>query len=1134
MKKSLILPLVATAALGMSAAAPSGHVPGAVKIPAGHERFEAPMQPRTLPSLSGGISELKTRIAEAPVPGPVRVAPSFAPAAGAGTIIYGYLGNTNISGKEYGFYSVDPYKGGTFMWQDELTSLSWQVYTGWYRDGKVCGLTGIKFQGSFMAYAYTEFDFASGLVVSHDYIDLAQTGMYPVFLSSAYRTLDDKVYGYGYDETGEGFSFSVADGDGFANPRSLTIVDIADFCTAMCYDSQADVFYGITTTGKFVEIDCEGTQTEICTINLPNIQANVMTGMTYVPSLNSVIWDPYFADVTTGFYAINMDTKEVSLLSKSRGAEIYSFLLNTEDNANPKAPAIARLDSYEFTGTSLDGSLTYTLPGKTQDDSPLAGNLDWKLLVDGNEWESGTAPAGSQITVPVTSIENGHRTFSLITAKDNLNSVACILNKWIGSDTPSAPANAKLTETTVTWDAPTTSVHNGYVDFADITYTVKLNDKVIGTTKNTSLGYTLPQGKPFTSYTAEVTASFDDKTSEAAVSNFITYGDPLECPVHFRPEEKELELMTLINVDGHKFEDGRDDTWRFIMDMGFPAFASGYNGDDWLILPPMNLSNTSKAYRFEMEIGLVHDMDTSGTYEVCIGTSPTAEAMTRVIIPTSHCEHMRGDILEEFFAVSEPGTYYIGIHTVTNKVSFHVSDIDVSLSSRDADVPTGVTDLQAVAGEEGALNATVSFKMPEYTADGRKIDPSTVITANVESYSINPEKPNTPAVYVASASVTGAPGSVQSVVVNTAQNYNNITVTCVIDGRAGKGETTMIYTGVVLPYIVQDLKGTISEDNMSVELTWTPPVQGQEPGVIGDSFRYLIYYYGDGWQYGDDAGVDVLHYTYTLKPGAELQHVRLGVMAYNAAGLSDYIQGATFSIGTPIQLPWVDDLTTPQSYENMNIVRPNEQYENTWWLGDDPATISPIFANESKMAMIGYTVGYTNVKGLVSLPKVSTRDYSAAKLVFNYWDGVAAAKMRILGKTFGMEERMLLSELPCEGKGWRSYTIELPEQLLNRGWIELYVEADIADEQTYAMFSGYSITGTSGVSDVAVSNEGKITTGPGSLTLSGFSGESLIVSDIAGRAVVTARSLDDVNTYCLAPGTYIVRAGGKAAKVVIR
>ena len=251
-----------------------------------------------------------------------------------------------------------------------------------------------------------------------------------------------------------------------------------------------------------------------------------------------------------------------------------------------------------------------------------------------------------------------------------------------------------------------------------------------------------------------------------------------------------------------------------------------------------------------MEIGLVHDSDTRGTYEVCIGTEPTAEAMTRVIIPESHCLHMLGDILEEFFAVPEAGVYYIGIHAVTKTVSFHVSDIDITLSDRDADVPTGVTELQATAGADGALTATVSFKMPLTTADGRMLDAATVITATVASESTVPGKPdqNVP---VASKQVTGTPGSLQTVEIETAQNYNNISVTCTVDGRIGKAETVLIYTGLVRPYIVNDFAASLSEDNLTVNLSWTPPTEGEEEGAVGTSFYYEVYYYDSVWKYLD-------------------------------------------------------------------------------------------------------------------------------------------------------------------------------------------------------------------------------------------------------------------------------------------
>lgn len=605
-------------------------------------------------------------------------------------------------------------------------------------------------------------------------------------------------------------------------------------------------------------------------------------------------------------------------------------------------------------------------------------------------------------------------------------------------------------------------------------------------------------------------------------------------PIHYRPEEKELELMTLINVDGHKYESGVEDTWRYVEDMGFPSFASGFNGDDWLILPPMTFDNTEKAYRFEMEIGLVHDRDTSGTYEVCIGKAPTAEAMTRQIVPESHCLHMLGDILEYFFAVSEPGTYYIGIHAKTNEVSFHVSDIDISLSDRAADVPQGVSNLEAVPAAGAALNATVTFRMPEYTAAGRKLDASTVITAEVASVSTIPGYPayDHP---VATKTVTGAPGSVHTVNIETAQSYNNINVTCSIDGKAGKAETAIVYTGVVRPYLVQNLKGEVSEDNMSVTLTWDKPVEGEEDGVIGDDFTYEIYYYNQSWEFGDAVQPGMTSYTYTLREGADLQYVLLGVMARNAAGLSYHVAGVPFTIGTPLALPWVDNLLTEDSSDNMAILRPSDEYQETYWTMMDPASLSPIFANPEKVAWIGYTgEGFTNLKTRLALPKVSTRGYDEVTMTFTYWGGMAAAKMRILGETFGMTEPILVAELPA-ASGWNTYSFTLPESLVNRGWITLMLDADITNDQTYAMFSGYSITGKSGVEGIAADEtDGTISVAGGMLTVSGFAGQPLVVCDLAGRKVIATDRLDIVNTYCLAPGTYIVRAGSKAAKVAIR
>ncbi len=1071
MKKQLILSLVTL--VGMTAYAD-------VKVPEADGLFHQPgFRNVTMHEYNQGSSEFMAPLSKSTTPAPIPFAK--ATTSTDASTIFGYLNNTNLSGKKNGFYSINPDKtdSGTFLWQDYLSELSWTIYTGWYRDGRVCALDGVKLESQFMAYAYTEYDFNSGEILYNDYIDLSDetTGMLPVFLSSAYRTLDDKVYGFGYDADGDGFSFSVADANGFTDIKSIKSISVKEMCVSLCYNEQDDLLYGINYNGKLVQIDYQGNQTEIFDVasQLSGVMSTVLTGMVYVPSLDVLLWDAYFKDTSTSFIAIDIENKKAQVLSKSRGAEIYAFLLTTEPNAKPNAPATPVINSCDFTGSSLSGTISCTMPAKTQEGTALSGDLDWIVLVDGVKYSEGTATAGSTVTIPLSDISNGNRTFSVIATKDGLKSAAAVDHRWIGSDTPLAPTEAVLTTTKVSWTAPTQSVHGGYVDFDAITYTVKLNGKELGTTSATSLEYTLPQGEPFTSYTAEITAVYDSKISESAVSNFITYGEPLVCPIHFRPEPKDFELMTTINVDGHKYEDGSDDTWRFITadHMGFPAFASGYNGDDWLILPPMNFDTTTKAYRFEMEIGLVHDSDTSGTYEVCIGTAPTAEAMTRVIIPESHCLHMLGDILEEFFAVPEPGTYYIGIHTITHQVSFHVSDIDISLSNREAGVPTGVTDLQATAGANGALTATVSFKMPLTTADGLMLNPETIITAEVISESTIPGTSNTQNTPVASTKVTGAPGSLQTVEIETAQNYNNISVTCDIDGRMGKAETLLIYTGVVRPYLVNNFKAEMSEDNLTVTLSWTPPTEGEEEGAIGDSFYYEVYYYDSTWKFLDEVGWDVTEYTYSVPKNTEMYYTTFGVMAHNAAGISYHIVGTGFSIGDPVELPWTNDLDNEITENNTIIMRPSDDYNDTYWLPGNPASIlSPIFAVDGNLALMGYAFeGQTDRKAMVAMPKFKTAGIEDATITFNYWGGVAAAQMRLLGQAYGMDEPVLIASLPRGASGWTSATYTLPEELQNKGWVILMVDADITNDQTYALFSGYTLSRLSGITEVEATTE---------------------------------------------------------------
>lgn len=1129
---------LALAAMAAASAAAAAEAPPAMKValPAGFETFfpatPASARPATLLPADGNALT-------APMPrlGAGRDAMRRSPRA-EGVSIYGYLNDTNVEDLERAMYSLDLKGGAEFLWQDYLTDWGWSIYTGWKRDNSFWGLAGVKLDGHFMGYALVEFDLSDGTMKQIDYIDLEEEGKQALFVSSAYRTYDDKVYGYSYDEEGDNLAFSVAPADDFHSVTTIRTVSLEETCASMAYDSLTDTMYGVTTEGSLVKIDREGNQTPLYNVTkgISGINPGVATGMAWDPSRDALVYDAYFYDKTTGMVELDPNATNPILLYADPGAEIYSVLFSGQPNAEALSPARATFKSNQFADDSLSGSLIWTLPTTCTDGSPLSGSLSYDYYVDGDKAGSGTGTTGSDVTLSYSDLSNGQHTFSLVCANAGSpdRGEPAVYRCWIGPDAPLAPANVRLTENLISWDVPAGSVHDGYVDYSALTYTVYLNGGRIGETQQTTLSYTLPEGEPFTSYTAEVRATYKGWTSANGVSNYIQYGQPLTMPVHFRPLEKELEMMTLINVDGHVYDDGTEDTWRFTTEMGFPAFASGYNGDDWLILPPMNLDNTEKAYRFEMEIGLVHDVDTSGTYEVCIGTEPTAEAMTRVIIPESRCLHMLGDIIEEFFAVPEAGVYYIGIHTKTNQVSFHVSDIDVSLSNRSADVPVGVNELQAIPGADGALTAAVSFNMPSVTAAGSPLPADRQLTATVSSYSTdlgyNPQRE-----LVATETISGLPGSQQQLEIATAQNYNAIVVTITSDGLTGKGEETIVYTGVVRPYTVNDLKATVSEDNMSMTLTWTPPTEGEEEGPIGDTFLYVIYdYISSAWEYLDEAGWDVCEYTFNVPDNYPLGYMRLGVMAYNAAGLSYHVIGQAAALGHPVEIPWTNDLDNDITYDNAVIVSPTEQYSDVYWMPGDPGElISPIFNLDSGFAFIGYTSETTDRKSRISLPKVSTAGMNDVVLSFDYWGGRYAAPMRLMAQTYEMEEPILIAELPEDAAGWTTYQLRLPDSFQDQGWVALFVDADFPDDQHFAMFSGYSFSSVSGVKETSAFGPA-VSGGKGMLTVAGMTGESLTVTDLQGRVVLKRAALEGHNSFPLPAGVYIVKAGETTTKAIIR
>ncbi len=1068
-----------------------------------------------------------------PAPPPFATPPLKAEAASG---IYGYLFYFNGSNLQQGLYSIAPSTGATYLWSDYYTSNSMPMMSGWLRNGTLNGLNAMSLMGGYLFYGQVEIDMTDGDVIN--WIQLRNDNdVSNMYLTNAYRILDDHVYGYGPTADGQSYAFKIADADNIDTTEILKEIDMEEVCTALCYNVQDDMFYGVNYTGKFVKVDTKGNQTELFDLGITNL-STTLSGIVYSASEKAYIFNAYLKNNSSAMYSIDPVAKKATKLMNCSSGQEYIFMVTTEVNADSDAPAKAVLDSYLFDKAALSGTAAFTIAGKTVGGSSLSGSLDWRLLVDGNQLSTGTTTAGSKQTVSIPAVTNGMHTFAFAVAKDGNYSEPTTFTTWVGSDYPKAPENLVLTETKLTWDAVTEGVHGGYIDAASVRYEVTLNDETVTTTSSTSCTIALPQGKPFTTYTARVRAIADNKQSEDGVSNFITYGQPLEIApgLHFTPTEEQVGLFTFVDLDGKLDSEGNPRNWHYSTTMGFPSFASGADGDDLLIFPPINLSDTEHAYRFEMEAGLIRDIDVTGTLEVILGREPKLESMTQVIVPERQFYHMAGDIIVEYFGVKEPGTYYIGIRAKSHDVAFHVSDIDLQTSTVSNSVPSQPSALSGTASADGAKKAIVTFTMPEKTVTGVIIDADTELTAKITAREFVPFKPSEGEV-AGTTTVRGKPGETVTATVDTHQGTNTIGVCCSQGGNYGAEATMNLYTGLYKPYRVENFKGEVSEDNMTLKLSWTPPVESSEmePGLpIGDTFYYTVWYYSNGWTHLANVGWDILSYDVELPADAAQNLYTIGVMALNDAGQSDYINYSGWILGPPYKLPMNETFAEGDTeYWPIMTVRPDNSYQGTDWTLEDPAMISEQFANRSGIALVGYIGqdGITSAKARLGLPKFSTEDSKVASFTLSYWGGPNEAPMSLYAETFGSASPVKIATFPT-GKGWMTNTVAIPAEFLGKKWMQLLIDAEFSSPNNFAIIDSYSIAGPSLIEGIGA--EGSIFAAGGMIHVAGFAGQPLTITDMSGRNVAESDKLQDINGFAVAPGIYIVKAGSTVRKVAVK
>ena len=986
----------------------------------------------TFETLASGVTKLTG--AETPMPSNLITSPS-------GATIYGLRaqsGDPEFTGMSWWELTTDGRQ--ELLWDDEALIET----VGFVRNGEYWGFYALELWGTIYVN-YTVYDAYTGEILRKG--DLDNSDYSQMVLSAVYDEWEDAAYVYTYnaDMTGAMLQRIDLETMEFTPLRDDETV-LEGRVIAWGYNPKDRNIYGVNLSGEFVKLDKEYAFFEY--VGMTGIvPGSYSQSMVYSPLDNKFVWAAILPDQTSCIFMIDPDFGSSTSTCRYAYPNQYTVLWTPDQLCDDNAPGLATFKSVTFEGATTQGKGVVTLPTVNYAGNPISGDVNLRIS-DGRTvlYSNLVGAAGSDVEFDLDLSEGSHNLcavpFFKIDGK-NVEGHPVYKEVYVGYDTPAAPKNIVLTETSVSWDAVgAIGANGGYVDTNDVTYNVYLNGVLQNETpiKETTLAITLPVAT-LDFYVAEVEAISAGKTSEKGSSDKCLFGEAFSVPFQITPTADEYELLTT-TTNGYGM-------WSFYPedpeDPFYHVSHRDYESDDWVFLPLVKLDDVEHLYEFSFE-SRVRYSDTPNVLDmaICKTTNPADATIfhTEVISST---EYMN---IRKLFSVKEPGEYHLAVRCSSYPYSFyvHLKNFRINATENLPDCPDMVEYLEAVPAKKGELKATVNFTMPRKSVGGSSLyTKGGELTATVKSS-------------VETVSVTGAPGSRQSVEIATVQGENPIYV--VVSNSFGEGEETRThcYTGIDIPTYT-DMSIDASADNMAAICKWTAPKTGVNGGYLDpDGLVYRIYnnhpLTGEWIEIGEVKGQTT--FTYKISEGARQQMLQLGVTVSNEFGGGEELTYSTIVVGPPHQLPMVENFDGTVTYEPIVLQQLGEDYTASWTF-HNPADIDIAAANNSGYALIGFPSSMSESTGRIALPKFSTLGSEKAELKMRFFiaDYTPDADILLCGNSD--EEIVLGTVSAADGNGWVTKTMVFPEKFQNRQWAYIALRAHYDGSIQYLMMDSYTI-----------------------------------------------------------------------------
>ena len=171
---------------------------------------------------------------------------------------------------------------------------------------------------------------------------------------------------------------------------------------------------------------------------------------------------------------------------------------------------------------------------------------------------------------------------------------------------------------------------------------------------------------------------------------------------------------------------------------------------------------------------------------------------------------------------------------------------------------------------------------------------------------------------------------------------------------------------------------------------------------------------------------------------------------------------------------------------------------------------------------------------MLGMPRFTTAGIKDATLSLNVFNTFELPRITIYGESYGTDRiEVGVLEVPDE-YGLTECSIVLPESLLGKEWVQLYIEVSFESPSSFLYVDEISVDGTEDSSVETMLSHHLISGGEGYISIVSDSEEEYSIYNVDGFLTARGFTESPVTTIQATPGIYVVRLGETVRKVSVR